>query len=100
MALQEEKRMARHKSAIRQHRSSLRRKSVNTRTKSALRTEMRKIREAIKDKDREKAEKLLPGVFKVIDKSVKKGAIKKNTGSRYKSRLSRQIARLSSTPAK
>jgi small subunit ribosomal protein S20 len=92
--------MARHKSAIRQHRRSLRRKSVNTQTKSALRTGMRKIREAIAEKDRETAAKLLPGVTKTIDTSVKKGAIKKNTGSRYKSRLSRQIALLSPTPAK
>ena len=92
--------MARHKSAIRQHRRSLRRKAVNTRTKSALRTKMRKIREAIEAKDREGSAKMLPALFKAIDTSVKKGAIKKNTGSRYKSRVSRQVARLSSTPEK
>ena len=92
--------MARHKSAIRQHRRSLRRKAVNTRTKSALRTKMRKIREAIEAKDREGSAKMLPALFKTIDTSVKKGAIKKNTGSRYKSRLSRQVALLSSNPAK
>ena len=92
--------MARHKSAIRQHRRSLRRKAVNTQTKSALRTKMRKVREAIKAKDRDAAAQMIPGLFRTIDTSVKKGAIKKNTGSRYKSRLSRQIARLSSTPAK
>jgi small subunit ribosomal protein S20 len=92
--------MARHKSAIRQHRRSLRRKRVNTQSKSALRTQMRKIREAIANNDREGSAKMLPGVFKAIDTSVKKGAIKKNTGSRYKSRLSRQVARLSPAPAK
>ena len=92
--------MARHKSALRQHRRSLRRKSVNTQTKSALRTQMRKIREAIHNKDRESSTKLLPGVFQAIDKSVKKGAIKKNTGSRYKSRLSRQVGLLSPSPTK
>jgi len=92
--------MARHKSAIRQHRRSLRRKAVNTRTKSALRTKMRKIREAIEAKDREGSAKMLPALFKAIDTSVKKGSIKKNTGSRYKSRVSRQVARLSSTPEK
>jgi len=86
--------MARHKSAIRQHRRSLRRKSVNTQNKSALRTRMRKIREAIKNKDAESAAGLLPGVFSAIDKAVKKAAIKKNTGSRYKSRLTRQVALL------
>jgi small subunit ribosomal protein S20 len=92
--------MARHKSAIRQHRRSLRRKSVNTQVKSALRTQMRKIREAIENKDREGSLKMLPALFKAIDTSVKKRAIKKNTGSRYKSRLSRQVALLSATPAK
>ena len=92
--------MARHKSAIRQHRSSLRRKSVNAQNKSALRTQMRKMREAIEEKDREAAVKMLPSVTKAIDTSVKKGAIKKNTGSRYKSRLSRQVAELSPAPAK
>ncbi|MCX6569737.1 MAG: 30S ribosomal protein S20 [Candidatus Aminicenantes bacterium] len=92
--------MARHKSALRQHRGSLRKKSVNTQTKSALRTTMRKLREAIADNDREGAIKMLPGVFQVIDKSGKKGAIKKNTGSRYKSRLSRQAGLIKSAPAK
>jgi small subunit ribosomal protein S20 len=92
--------MARHKSAIRQHRSSLRRKSVNAQNKSALRTQMRKMREAIEEKDRETAVKMLPSLQKTIDMSVKKGAIKKNTGSRYKSRLSRQVAQLSPAPAK
>jgi small subunit ribosomal protein S20 len=92
--------MARHKSAMRQHRRSLRRKAVNTQVKSALRTQMRRMREAIAEKDREAAAKLLPAVFKAIDTSVKKGAIKKNTGSRYKSRLSRQVVLLSPTPAK
>jgi small subunit ribosomal protein S20 len=92
--------MARHKSAIRQHRRSLRRKSVNTQTKSVLRTQMRKMREAIANKDREGSLKMLPGLFKAIDTSVKKGAIKKNTGSRYKSRLSRQVALLNPSPVK
>jgi small subunit ribosomal protein S20 len=92
--------MARHKSAIRQHRRSIRRKSVNTRNKSALRTQMRKMREALEDKDRETAAKMLPAVTKAIDMAVKKGSIKKNTGSRYKSRLSRQLAGLSPAPAK
>lgn len=83
--------MARHKSAIRQHRRSLRRRSVNAQNKSLLRTRMRKLREAIKNKDAEGAAQLLPGVFSAIDKAVKKAAIKKNTGSRYKSRLNRQV---------
>ncbi len=84
--------MAHHKSAIRQHRRSLRRNEINSRNKSALHTSMRKIREAVKDKDMEAAKTLLPRVVSTIDRSVKKGIIQKNTGSRYKSRITRQIA--------
>ncbi|HPW16899.1 MAG TPA: 30S ribosomal protein S20 [Candidatus Aminicenantes bacterium] len=91
--------MARHKSAIRQHRRSLRRKAVNTQVKSALRTGMRKVREAVEAGDREAALRMLPGLHATIDRSVKKGAIKKNTGSRYKSRLARRVALLGSATA-
>jgi len=83
--------MAHHKSAIRQHRRSLRRYEINSRNKSVLHTIMRKIRESIKKNDLESARALLPRVISTIDKSVKKGVIKMNTGSRYKSRLSRQV---------
>ena len=50
--------------------------------------------------DPEGAKKLLPQVFSTIDQAVKKGTIHKNTGSRYKSRLSRQVGELTVTPAK
>jgi small subunit ribosomal protein S20 len=92
--------MAHHKSAIRQERRSIRRKAVNTRNTSALRTDVKKVREAIENKDQEAAKKLLPGVFATIDQAVKKGTIHKNTGSRYKSRLNRQITGLAVSPAK
>jgi small subunit ribosomal protein S20 len=61
---------------------------------------MRKIREAIEAKDSEGSAKMLPALFKAIDTSVKKRSIKKNTGSRYKSRLSRQVALLNPPKAK
>lgn len=81
----------RHKSAIRQHRRSLRRRAINQRNKSLMKTYIKKLREAIANGDREAAVQLLPKVFKIIDKTVAKGAIHKNTGSRYKSRLSKQV---------
>ena len=92
--------MAHHKSAIRQERRSIRRKAVNVRNTSALRTGIRKVREAVESKDRETALKLLPGVVSTIDQAVKKGTIHKNTGSRYKSRISRQVGLMSVSPAK
>jgi len=92
--------MAHHKSAIRQERRSIRRKAVNARNTSAVRTGVKKVREAVENKDPEAARKLLPQVFSSIDQAVKKGTIHKNTGSRYKSRLSLQVARMGVSPAK
>jgi small subunit ribosomal protein S20 len=92
--------MAHHKSAIRQERRSIRRKAVNARNTSAVRTGVRKVREAVENKDQEAARKLLPQVFSSIDQAVKKGTIHKNTGSRYKSRLNLQVARMGVSPAK
>lgn len=92
--------MAHHKSAIRQERRSRRRKATNTRNTSVLRTAVRKVREAVENKDAETARKLLPQAVSTIDQAVKKGTIHKNTGSRYKSRLGRQVALMAVTPAK
>ena len=44
--------------------------------------------------------KLLPETFSVIDKIVKKGTIHPNKAARYKSRLSRQVAKIAPKPAK
>lgn len=92
--------MAQHKSAIRQWRRSLSRNSINKRNKSILRTHIKKVRLAIENKDKEEAERLLPMVFSIIDKSVKKGTIHPNTGRRYKSRLSQQLEMINPTAPK
>lgn len=78
----------------------MRRKAINKKNKSALRNQVKKLREAINNNDRETALKLLPITFSLIDKSVKKGAIHENKGNRDKSRLSRQIELLTSPPSK
>jgi small subunit ribosomal protein S20 len=96
----QEKDMAHHKSAKRQWRSNLRRNAVNKRNKSILRTQIKKLREVIKNKDKEAAQKLLPETFSVIDKSIKKKTIHENTGNRYKSRLSHQVEMISSSTSK
>jgi small subunit ribosomal protein S20 len=92
--------MAIHKSAIRQWRKNLRRNQINKRNKSILRTQIKKLREAIQNKEKETAEKLLPETFSVIDRTVKKGAIHEKTGNRYKSRLSQQLASINIESAK
>ncbi len=86
--------MARHQSAKRQLRHSLRRNAINRRNKSRLRTQIKKLRQAVKEKNMELARELLPRTITLIDQCVKKGTIHENKGSRYKSRLSRQVAGL------
>lgn len=89
--------MAIHQSALRQQRTSVRRNAINRKNKSELRTEVKKLRQAIESKDKAAAEKLLPQTVSLIDKSVKKGTIHENKGARFKSRLGRQVKSL--TPA-
>ena len=92
--------MANHKSAVRQWRRSLRRNEINRRNKASLRTQIKKLRTAITNKDWESAQNLLPRTFSVIDKTVKKGTIHSNTGDRYKSRLSQQVELINPSPSK
>jgi small subunit ribosomal protein S20 len=92
--------MAHHPSAVRQHRRSLRRQAINKRNKSAVRSQVKKLRELISKKDKESARKLLPEVVSAIDKTVGKGSLHKNKGARTKSRLSRQIELINSAPSK
>ncbi|MCI4444879.1 MAG: 30S ribosomal protein S20 [Candidatus Aminicenantes bacterium] len=89
----------RHKSAIKQHRRSWRRRAINQRNKSLMRTYIKRVRQAIAEGNREVALQLLPQTFKIIDRTVAKGAIHKNTGARYKSRLSKLVQAMAVQPA-
>ena len=88
--------MAQHKSAEKHRRQSLRRHAANKRNKSILRRQIKKLRAAIEKKDKKEALELLPETFSLIDRTAKKGAIHKNTASRYKSRLNQQVPSISS----
>ena len=92
--------MARHASAERQHRYSLRRTKVNKKNTSALRTEVKKVRALVESGDKEGALKALPKVYAVVDKTVKKHTVHANKGARYKSRLAKQIEKISPAASK
>ena len=59
--------------------------------RSRLRTDIKRLRKVIDDKDTQKARELLPSTTALIDRMVKKGVIHENTGSRYKSRLAKLV---------
>jgi small subunit ribosomal protein S20 len=91
--------MAKHPSAVRQHRRSIRKNIINRKNKAVLRSQVKKLREAIQTNEKETAQKLIPQTVSLIDKSVKKGAIHKNKGARLKSRLTRKAGLINPSPS-
>lgn len=86
--------MANHFSALKRVRQEERRTVFNRRVKTRLRHQIRAMRRALASKDASAAAALLPRTFSVVDRSAKKGIIKKNTASRYKSKLHLKVLAL------
>jgi small subunit ribosomal protein S20 len=76
-------------------RGSLSKRKVNSRLKSNILDNTKKLRKLIAEKKGKEASEFLKTVQKALDKAVKSGYIKKNTASRKKSRLSAQIKKIS-----
>src|SRR5262249_24160182 len=83
--------MANHPSALKRYRQSQRRRLINQMNRHQLKTQLKKMRAAIAGGKPADAKALLPETFGVIDRSVQKGVIKKNTAGRYKSRLTKRV---------
>ncbi|HEX2241892.1 MAG TPA: 30S ribosomal protein S20 [Gammaproteobacteria bacterium] len=87
--------MAEHPSVVKRHHQSLKRHKRNVETKSRLRTLIKKARQLIDAKDSNTASAQLRVVNKALDKAVSRGVIKRNTASRWMSRLSSAANRAS-----
>lgn len=79
------------KKALRQNRKK---RLFNLRRSKTMKSSVKQIKELIEDKKGQEALKILPEVYKAIDKAAKRGLIKKNTASRKKSRLAKAIHRI------
>ncbi len=86
--------MANHKSAEKRARQNKKRRERNRALRSSLRTQIKKLRAAITNKDKTLCLELLNPTISKIDKAVNKGILHKNTAARYKSRLTMQINKL------
>ena len=86
--------MANHVSALKRYRQSQRRRLINQMNRQRLKTQLKKVRAAITSGKAAEVKAILPETFGVIDRSVQKGVIKKNTARRYKSRLAKRISAL------
>jgi small subunit ribosomal protein S20 len=83
--------MANHPSALKRYRQSQRRRLINQMNRHKLKTQIKRMRAALASAKKDDPKTLLPETFSMIDRSVQKGIIKKNTARRYKSRLAKRV---------
>ena len=83
--------MAITKSAKKALRQSVRRKKGNLQKKRKIKDLIKEARNLVSEKKIEEAKKLLPSLYKALDKAAKSGTIKKNTASRKKSRITKLL---------
>ncbi len=79
--------MASHKSALKRIKQTRKRTLLNRMHTTELRHQIRKLRGALKAKDKAAAQALLRPTLALIDHSTHKGILHPNTAARYKSRL-------------
>jgi len=79
--------MANHDSAVKKHRQDEKKRMVNRVNRSKMKNKIKALRRKVAAGQKEEAAKLLPETIAIIDTTIRKGTIHKNTGSRYKSRL-------------
>lgn len=84
----------RHLSQIKRQRQNEKRQERNVRIRSDYRTYVKKVREAVEQKDSAKAGTALQEAKKRLNKAVNKGVIHANNASRKISRLSKLVATL------
>lgn len=76
-------------------RASDRKAVFNLRRKRVMKSEVKNIRDLIKEGKVEEAKKSLPTAYKALDKAAKMNTITKNHASRKKSRLAQAIKKAS-----
>ena len=86
--------MANTKSAAKRARQSLRRTAINKRSLTAVKNQLKGVRDAIKGGSKEAATAATTKFFSTLDKAVKAGRLHRNAGSRHKSRLHSALAKL------
>ncbi len=83
------------KSAQKALRQSKRRQARNLKRSRRLKDEIKSLKKLMAAKDKKGALKILPGVYKALDKAAKTNLIKKNTAARLKSRLAKTVNKIS-----
>lgn len=80
-------------------RRTARRTARNRAAKGKVRSSLKRVRTAIAENQVQAAAQALATSTPVIDRAVSKGILHKNAAARHKSRLMRQLNRLSTPPS-
>ncbi len=83
--------MANHVSSLKRARQTVTKTAINRANKSKLRGALRLMRETLAAGDKTTLVTVYRSTVSVLDKSVQKGILHKNTASRYKSRLNARV---------
>lgn len=79
------------KSAKKRLRQEKKRRVRNLDQENKMKKLIKEVKTLVSENKIKEAKELLPRIYKVLDKSAKKGVIKKNTASRKKSRIAALI---------
>jgi small subunit ribosomal protein S20 len=79
------------KSAKKALRQNIKRRKTNIQKKRKIKDLLKDVRKLVFEKKYDEAKKMLSLVYKNLDKTAKKGVIKKNAAARKKSRITKLI---------
>ena len=87
--------MANTKSAAKRARQTTRRTLMNSRALTAVKTQLKKVRIALKAGKKDEAKATAQEFVSTIDKAVKTGRVHRNSAARHKSTIGKALAALS-----
>jgi small subunit ribosomal protein S20 len=90
--------VANHPSAEKRNRQRMKRTTRNRAVKSAVRTQVKEVREALAAKDPKAAQEALALAVKALDKAAGKGVLARKAASRKVSRMAHQLHVLLKSP--
>jgi len=76
-------------------RKSMKRRVINVKKSKEMKNLLKEVKGLVSQKKIAEAKKLLPSVYKILDKAAKTGLIKKNAAARKKSRITKSLAKYS-----
>jgi len=89
--------LANHKSAVKRNRQNIKRNARNTTNRTRVKSETKKVLEAVANKDKKAAEDALRQATRVISTVASKGVLHKRAASRKISGLAKKVHQLSAS---